>query len=174
MCRCPHHTRRQAIGLFAGLPLLAACKPQIEGPEEIRWGRETCEICGMIISDPFFAAEIRGGADRKLYKFDDIGDAVHWLKMQDWAEAANVAPDQNPDQNPDIEFWVRDVETGTRWLDARGARYLTGLVSPMDYGFGAVESSGPDTISYPEMFQAALDMGLSSRCLPQVLENYEG
>lgn len=166
MCRCHSHShghsRRQALGLLAGFPLLAACKPQIDGPEKIRWGRETCEICGMIISDPAFAAEIRGGADRKLVKFDDIGDAVHWLKMQDWAEA------------PDIEFWVRDVETGTRWLDARGARYVTGLVSPMDFGFGAVESSGPDAIGYAEMFQAALDMGLSSRCLPQVLENYEG
>jgi len=162
MCRCRHHTRRQAIGLLAALPLVAACKPQTEGPEEIRWGRETCEICGMIISDPFFAAEIRGGEDRKLYKFDDIGDAVHWLKTQSWAEA------------PDIEFWVRDHQTGSRWLDARTVRYVTGLVTPMDYGFGAIESSGPDTISYTEMFQAALDMGLSSRCLPQVLENYEG
>lgn len=162
MCRCRHHSRREALALLAAAPLLAACKPQMEGPEEIRWGRETCEICGMIISDPFFAAEVRGGEDHKLYKFDDIGDAVHWLKMQSWAEA------------PNIEFWVRDYPTGTRWLDARTVRYVTGLVTPMDYGFGAVESSGPDTISYAEMFRAALDMGLSSRCLPQVLENLEG
>jgi hypothetical protein len=98
--------------------------------------------------------------------------------MQDWGDAPDQTPDQAPNAAPnaapDIEFWVRDVETGTRWLDARDARYLSGLVSPMDYGFGAVESSGPDTISYAEMFQAVLDMGLSSRCLPQVLENYEG
>ena len=166
MCRCAHQNhhlpRRHVLTMLAAAPLLAACKPQMEGPEEIRWGRETCEICGMIISDPFFAAEIRGGEDRKLYKFDDIGDAVHWLKMQGWQDTA------------DIEFWVRDHPTGTRWLDARTARYVPGLISPMDYGFGAIESSGPDTISYEEMFQAALDMGLSSRCLPQVLESYEG
>jgi len=161
MCRCRHHTRRDALALLAALPLVAACKPQTEGPEEIRWGRETCEICGMIISDPFFAAEVRGGEDRRLYKFDDIGDAVHWEKMQDWADGP-------------AEFWVRDHQTGTRWLDARAARYVTGLITPMDYGFGAIESNGPDTLSFDEMFQAALDMGLSSRCLPQVLENYEG
>ncbi len=154
MCGCPRHSRRQVVGLLAALPLLAACKPQTEGPEEIRWGRETCEICGMIISDPFFAAEIRGGPDRRLYKFDDIGDAVHWLAMQDWAEA------------DDIEFWVRDHATGTRWLAARDARYVADLVSPMDYGFGAVESSGPETLSFEEMRAEVIRTGLTSRCLP--------
>ena len=69
---------------------------------------------------------------------------------------------------------MRDHQTGTHWLDARDVRYVTGLVTPMDYGYGAIESSGPDTIGYPKMVQAALDMGLSSRCLPQVLETFDG
>ncbi|MCB1349587.1 MAG: hypothetical protein KDK11_13480 [Maritimibacter sp.] len=154
MCRCCHPNRRQVIALLATAPLLAACKPQTEGPEEIRWGRESCAICGMIISDPRFGAEVRGGPGRELLKFDDLGDALHWLSVQDWADA------------PETEIWVRDYETGTRWLAAREVRYLSGVVSPMDYGFGAVEQSGPDTLSFEEMRAEVMRIGLSSRCLP--------
>lgn len=146
--------RRAMIALLATTPILVACKPQKVGPEDIRWGRETCIICGMIISDPQFAAEIRGGAQRELFKFDDIGDALHWLSVQAWAE------------EPDVEIWVRDYQTGTRWLDARQSRYVTGLVSPMDYGFGAVEQSGSGTVSFEKMSAEVMRIGLTSRCLP--------
>lgn len=62
MCRnCSPLSRRQILALLAAAPLVSACKPQTEGPEDIRWGRETCEICGMIISEPHYAAEVRGG-----------------------------------------------------------------------------------------------------------------
>ena len=145
--------RRQIIALAAAAPFLAACKPQTAGPEEVRWGREVCAICGMIISEPNFAAEVRGGPDRALLKFDDIGDAVHWLAIQPWAKS------------PDVEFWVRDYETGTRWLDARAVGYLTGVVSPMDYGFGAVETHGPDTVTFAEMEAEVLRIGLTWRCI---------
>lgn len=146
--------RRAMIALLAATPFVAACKPQSEGPEEVRWGRETCIICGMIISDPRFGAEVRGGPERELVKFDDIGDGLHWLSMQSWAE------------EPDVEIWVRDYETGTRWLDAREARYVTGVVSPMDYGFGAVEYSGADTVSFADMRAEVFRIGLTSRCVP--------
>ena len=163
MCRPVFQPDRRAmIALLAATPFVAGCMPQDEGPEEIRWGRETCAICGMIISDPRFGAEVRGGPERALAKFDDIGDAVHWLAMQDWAEA------------PETEIWVRDYETGSRWLDARASRYVGGVVSPMDYGFGAVEASGPETLSFTEMRTAVMEIGLSSRCLPQTDIGREG
>jgi nitrous oxide reductase accessory protein NosL len=145
--------RRAMIALLAAAPVLAACKPTKEGPEEVRWGREVCEICGMIISDPRFGAEVRGGPEKKLVKFDDIGDALHWWRIQPWSD------------DPDVEIWVRDYETGTRWLDARQVRYVTEVVSPMDYGFGAVQSSGPDTVSFDEMYAEVVKIGLTSRCL---------
>lgn len=147
-------TRRKVLALVAATPFLAACKPQDEGPEEIRWGRETCEICGMIISDPRFGAEVRGGEDRKLYKFDDIGDALNWLCDKPWAE------------DLEVEIWVRDYETGSRWIAAREARYIGDVVSPMDYGFGAIEYSGPETMSFDEMRAEVIRIGLTSRCLP--------
>lgn len=145
--------RRAVIALFAATPFLAACKPVNEGPVEVRWGRETCEICGMIISDPRFGAEVRGGPDKALVKFDDIGDALHWWREQPWCE------------EPDVEIWVRDYDTGKRWIDARAARYVAGVVSPMDYGFGAVERDGPDTVSFEDMYAEVVKIGLTSRCM---------
>lgn len=153
MCRnCGGPDRRQVLALLAALPLVAGCRPQTEGPEDIRWGRETCAMCGMIISDPHFAAEIRGGQDRELLKFDDIGDAVLYLQEQPWKDA------------PATEFWVRDYETGTQWLEARKVRYKGGVVSPMDYGFAALAQPSPDSISFDEMVKAVIAKGLASGC----------
>lgn len=158
MCRaCNAPNRRQILALLAAAPLLSACKPQTEGPEPIRWGREFCEVCGMIISEPQFAAEIRDPDDR-LYKFDDIGDAVNWLDLQPWREA------------PDLEIWVMDYDSGhagDQWLDARSAQYRTGVISPMDYGFGAVRLPASDTVDYETMRKAVLERGLTSRCDPE-------
>lgn len=155
MCRhCHAPNRRQMLALLAAVPLVAACKPQNEGPEDIRWGREACEICGMIISDPHFAAEVRGGPDRRLAKFDDVGDAVNWLAAQDWKD------------DPDIEFWVMDSETGTEWLDARQVFYRGDAVSPMDYGYAAVKHPASDTVDFAAMRQAVIERGLTWRCLP--------
>lgn len=152
---CLHlHRRRSVLGLLAAAPLLAACKPQTEGPEEIRYSREVCEICGMIISDPFFASEVRGGPDKRLVKFDDIGDAVHWLQMQTWKD------------DPEIEFWVMSAENGTDWMDARASYYRSGAVSPMDYGFAAIPAYEPGAVDFETMKVAVLAKGLSSRCLP--------
>ncbi len=150
-------SRRAMLALLAGAPLLAACKPQTEGPEPIRWGRETCEICGMIISEPQYAAEIRGGPDAKLVKFDDIGDAVHWLEGKEWKD------------DPALEFWVMDYDSGfagDQWLDAREAFFRAGVVSPMDYGFAAVKLPASDTMDFAAMRKAVLARGLTSRCHP--------
>lgn len=153
-CQNGRLSRRTLVVSLAALPLLGACKEQKEGPEEIHWGRETCAICGMIISDPRFAAEIRGGEDRALLKFDDIGDAVHWMSIQPWKDA------------PETEFWVMDSNTGTDWLDARKAFYHTDAVSPMDYGYRAVPTQEPGTVDFATMYQGALDHGLTLGCLP--------
>lgn len=154
MCRCHHPSRRTVLGLLAAAPLVAACKKQTTGPEDIRYGRETCEICGMIISDPRYAAEVRGGPDRRLAKFDDIGDALHWWQQQDWKD------------DGDVELWVMDSNTGADWLNAREVFYHSGTISPMDYGYAAVANFEPGTVQFPEMFKAVMDRGLSSRCLP--------
>lgn len=158
MCRhCEGPNRRQMLALLAAVPLLGACKPQSEGPEPIRWGREFCPACGMIISEPQFAAEVRGGPENVLTKFDDIGDAINWIDMQGWPA-------------PPKEIWVMDYDSGRagdQWLDARSAFYRTGVISPMDYGFSAVRLPASDTVDFDAMCAAVRERGLTSRCLPE-------
>ncbi|MEZ5722622.1 MAG: hypothetical protein R3D59_14085 [Paracoccaceae bacterium] len=58
---------------------LAACKPQTEGLEEIRWGRESCAICGMIISDPRSGWKSGRPRARLLARRSRRTHALHWL-----------------------------------------------------------------------------------------------
>lgn len=151
MCNC---SRRAVFALVPFTALaLSGCMKQSEGPEEIHYGREVCAMCGMIISDPHFAAEIRGGANADLVKFDDIGDAVNWLKVKGWTDAEVK------------EFWVMDYAEGKTWLDARKSYYLGGVMSPMNYGFAAVGTAQEGALSFAEMQKRALARGLSSRCI---------
>jgi hypothetical protein len=126
---------------------VAGCSKQSEGTEEIHYGRETCAKCGMVISDGHFAAEIRGGADRALAKFDDVGCAVNWLEGQSWRDATAT------------DFWVMDGDTGTQWLKAREAWYMPGAMSPMNYGFLASKDQRATAVDYPAMKASALAKG---------------
>ncbi len=113
---------------------LAACQAD-SGPVEIKYGRDVCEMCGMIISSPKFATELRVNGDSKVHKFDDIGDALNWLS------SSCKSP-------TDIkELWVMDSTDGKTWLDARKAFYRRGN-SPMNYNFAAIASQEPDAIPF--------------------------
>ncbi|HEY9081513.1 nitrous oxide reductase accessory protein NosL [Magnetovibrio sp.] len=109
--------------------VLAACGDgDKSGPEDIHWDRDVCELCKMFVSDPRFAAEVRGGEKNKLYKFDDIGCAINWLNDQHWAG----------DQA--TEIWVAEGSSTREkmvWLNAREAHYVRGELTPMNYGYTA-------------------------------------
>lgn len=118
--------------------LLAACSREPEtGPVELKWDRDTCVRCSMAISDRHYAVQVRGGPKKKVYKFDDIGCAVHWLKDQPWGN------------DTAMEIWVTDFRSG-KWLDARTARYVTGKRTPMGYGFGATSEADVGSIDFGE------------------------
>jgi copper chaperone NosL len=145
-------SRRRFVGLVPGLALMAAgCSGEATGPVEVKWGREYCEYCGMIIDDPHFATQVRGGPGRKVFKFDDPGDAVLFLAKQGWADEA--------------EFWVGDLETG-KWLDGRKAFYVGGQRSPMGHGFGAVAVQRDGALDFAGLRAAVLAKGSTSRCEP--------
>ena len=108
------------------------------GPVPIKYGRDTCDFCRMIISDPRFAAQVRGGPGHKAYKFDDLGEGLVWLGTQSWKDEANV------------EIWVNDMATGKTWLDARQAYYLPVKMSPMGFNYGAMMQSKPGALSFEE------------------------
>lgn len=119
---------RRGLAALA-LVLASACVDGRDGPEAIKWDRDACTECAMVISDPAFAAELRSPRG-ELRKFDDVGCAVQWLNKQPWANEAAAA------------FWVARNRDG-QWIDARGARYLSGKTSPMGYGFAALDPGEP-------------------------------
>lgn len=119
--------------------LIAACTHETAtGPVEVKWDRDTCKRCSMAISDRHYAVEIRGGPKKEVFKFDDLGCAVHWLKDQPWAE------------EPANEIWVADFSSG-KWLDARTAHYIGGKTTPMAYGYGASAEALPGSIGFDEV-----------------------
>jgi copper chaperone NosL len=142
----PDFNRRHIIALLlAGTTF--GCSKQNSGTEEIHYGRETCAKCGMVISDPRFAAEIRGGPQLQLAKFDDAGCAANWLETQTWRSESTT------------QFWVMNSDTAKDWLQARSAFYLPGQVSPMNYGFAAISSTRKTAVDFAAMRQSALAKG---------------
>ncbi len=144
--------RRELLlgGAAAQMLWLIGCseKDPGHGPGKIYWDRDTCVRCRMIISDRKYAAQIRGGEKREVYKFDDIGCALFWLKEQNipWADA------------PDTEIWVTDYKTG-EWLEARSAHYVVGKTTPMLYGFGALREPVAGSVDFQTMKAAILAKG---------------
>jgi len=121
--------------------LLSACSPEeTSGPGEVHWDRETCTHCNMAVGDRHYAAQVRGapaGEKTKLYKFDDIGCAIIWLKDQPWKD------------EPDTEIWVNDHRNG-EWIDARKASYVKARISPMNYGLGAQTEVTEGALDYTQ------------------------
>lgn len=118
----------RSISLLA-LFLLAACSGEPDtGPAEVKWDRDTCERCRMVLSDPHFAAQIRyypeGKKRPRVEKFDDVGCAALWLEDKPWKDDGRT------------EFWVAD-HRNKKWIDAITATYVLKKTTPMEYGVGA-------------------------------------
>ena len=121
------------------MALLAGCTGgDVTGPGEVRWDRDSCTRCAMAVSDRHYSAQVRGaaaGQRTRLYTFDDIGCAVVWLDQQDWKDDMRT------------EIWVTDQLSG-EWIDARLASYVSGKVTPMDYGLGAQREALPGAMDF--------------------------
>ena len=118
---------------------LASCGEDVlTGPAEVKWDRDNCQRCKMMLSDRQYAAEVRYMASDKqsqVYKFDDLGCAVIWLQDKSWRNDATT------------EIWVTDQNTG-KWLDARKAYYSKDRVTPMGYGLGAQADRGSNAMDF--------------------------
>lgn len=126
---------------LAVLSLLGACSGDPgSGPVEVRWDRDVCVRCNMVLSDRHHSTQIRhtpGDKPSQVYRFDDIGCAVIWLDGQTWKD------------DPSVEIWVSDHGSG-RWIDARSAHYVGGHVTPMEYGLGAQPAASAGTLSFDQ------------------------
>jgi hypothetical protein len=156
-------SRRDFLGrlTFGGLALtplalaLAACGKSgwPDGMAEIKWDREVCPRCSMVISDRRFAAELRGGPKDMVVKFDDIGCLTFWirdnLKNHPWLA------------EPETRMWVADVTSKGKevtWLDPRKVQFIT-RTSPMGYNFGAVAYPQMGSMDFESMRQHVLAKG---------------
>lgn len=115
--------RQFVVGL-----LLAACSKSTE-PVDPVWGKQACESCRMIVSDPSYAAELIDENGRRHF-FDDIGCMDAYM-VEKGIERPRAS-------------WVH---SGARWVAAESARYASGAASPMAYGFVAQEGGSLDFVS---------------------------
>jgi hypothetical protein len=150
--------RRFIVAGLALTPLaaaLSACGHSGAWPEgmaEIKWDRDTCTRCSMVISDRRFAAQLRGGEKNIAFKFDDIGCAVFWMhdKQKEYPWLADAA----------TRFWVADAGgNGEKWLEAKKARYSGGGMSPMGYNYSARAYAEAGSQGFEEMRQHVLAKG---------------
>jgi len=131
--------------IYSLLLFIMACSEKADtGPVEVKFDRDSCEQCRMMISDRFHVAQVRGGEKHQAYNFDDIGDAITWLEQQPWKTDSKT------------EIWVADHRTA-KWLDARFAWYVREKHTPMNYGYSAEAEQRNTAIDYTTMVNAILD-----------------
>jgi len=135
--------RRGFILMLAGAAqaMLPGCAQPRDprGLVDIKWGRDSCAHCGMVLSDFRFAAQAIGLQPREHWVFDDVGCAAAWLDSRPAAEQAA------------LRLWVAPVDSKSEavaWLDARDARFREARGSPMGYDFGAMATLQPGSLAF--------------------------
>lgn len=122
------------------------------GPPEIVYGRDICSECGMIVSEPRFAAAYRD-AEGVPFIFDDIADLlVH-------ADRAGVTAE--------MTAWVHDYDT-EEWVDAPAGWFVHSddIVTPMGGGIVAfaerddaerfISSRGGELLRWSDLLEGAV------------------
>lgn len=100
-----------------------ACGANADGPPAIEVDRTPCAHCGMLVSEPLFAAAYKApGADVRI--FDDIACLVKSAKREASADA--------------LGFWFHDAATG-HWIPGADASFVKSdrLRTPMSGGLVA-------------------------------------
>lgn len=126
--------RRAAV--LAGLVLaavgVAGCRSETPvGPPTVKYGRDQCAECGMIINEERSACALlvdAGGVPETLL-FDDIGDMLDYERKHTLLRV--------------IARYVHD-HTDLSWIAAEGAVYLVGttIQTPMGSGIVALADRG--------------------------------
>lgn len=124
--------------LFMVNILFVGCDSKVDtSVKEIKYDREICERCKMIISNRNYAAQVINQNDGRRYYYDDIGCTILWFDEQKikWEK--------------DAVIYVTDSQTG-EWLNVNEAFWTYGAVTPMDFGFSAhkTKQEGTDNFNY--------------------------
>jgi copper chaperone NosL len=107
-----------SLGLMALLAV--ACTPGAGEPAEPIWGKQACGHCSMLVTEKPPSAQLTLNDGTRRF-FDDVGCLVAWLDREGQHARA---------------MWVRK---GDGWVPAAEARYASGVVTPMDFGFIAAD-----------------------------------
>ncbi len=128
--------------------LLLGCSPADDGPAKVKWDRDVCDRCQMMLSEKKYAAQIRVFPPERpsqVFKFDDFGCAVLWLD--------NLSGSQMTwKDDPKTQFWVMDYQT-EKWIDAKTAYYIKAQKTPMNYGLGAREQQQQNALDFAQAQQ---------------------
>lgn len=119
----------KTITIFFLIFSLSSCFDEPNtGAKKVTWDRDICERCRMVLSSPYFAAQVRytpkGKNKSRVAEFDDIGCAIIWLKDKEFKDADST------------EIWVSDHKN-KKWINAKTATFVHKKTSPMEYGLGA-------------------------------------
>lgn len=112
------------------LVMFAGCREKVvDGPPDIKFGRDECAHCGMIINDKRYAAGLvtMDQNRRKVLVFDDIGDLLDYER-----DHASLVVTHR---------YVVDRDSG-QWLNAAEAHFarIADLQTPMGSGIAAFAS----------------------------------
>jgi copper chaperone NosL len=123
------------LGVLVAAMLIAACPTRADGPPDIVVDRTACSHCGMLISEPIYAAAFQQpDADGRV--FDDIGCLLGRLR-----QASTRPPDDRTDAIAATRFWFRDA-AGGGWIAGDRAVFVASpaLRTPMGGGVIAFDS----------------------------------
>jgi copper chaperone NosL len=138
--------------LSAMVMLTAACGVRADGPPEIVVDRTPCSHCGMLISEPIYAAAYRAtGSVARV--FDDIG----CLRDAARAEAGSVV------------YWFHDAADGG-WIDGPQASFVTSPDIRTPMGGGLIAYRNPSAAEH----WAARHRGRVVRSLADLLTKESG
>jgi copper chaperone NosL len=130
-------------------------------PPEIHYGEDVCDACGMLISEPKFAAA-SVDQDGAAHKFDDIGDLMDY-----YIDHAGA---------PVKAYFVHDYAS-EKWLRAETALFIVSpqIQTPMAHGIAAyadraaaeaaAQKYGVPIMSFDELRQMPLS-GMSHGRMP--------
>lgn len=103
--------------------ILPSCKDVVKEPQDPLWGKQNCSTCRMILSLKRFAVQ-RILPTGKVLFYDDM---ICALKDNQFAHQGTL--------------YVRPFG-GDTWVLANTVKYSSGLMTPMNSGYGADNSNG--------------------------------
>lgn len=113
--------------------LLSSCMSENLKPKDPIWGKENCSRCRMALSEKRYAVQ-RIFPSGEIHYYDDLNCAIsHKHETQD-----------------EGKLYVRPFG-GEEWVLATEAKYQSGLMTPMNSGYGAVKEGG--TIDFTEIME---------------------